>query len=152
MALDHLSSVLRSVAWSHHLSVGVEEIDAQHRELYRRVDEFFRALSEQRGRSEIQPLVRYLSAYVVQHFSAEQQMMELSEYAGMGDHMAEHTWFEEELRRLLGQLDLEGPTLDVARGLSALLSEWLDHHLETTDRALGRHLQQFYARRKAPSA
>jgi hemerythrin len=71
----------------------------------------------------------------------------------MGDHMAEHQWFEEEYQRLVERLDRDGPTSEVAVGLVALLTRWLDHHLETTDRALGRHLEQFHARRRGtPSA
>ena len=71
----------------------------------------------------------------------------------MGDHMAEHQWFEEECQRLVERLDRDGPTSEVAVGLVALRTRWLDHHLETTDRALGRHLEQFHARRRGtPSA
>ncbi len=150
---DPLAGVHQRVVWTSRLSVGVAEIDAQHQELYRRVDEFLRALAERRARPEIQPLVRFLGAYVREHFATEQQMMELAEYAGMGDHMAEHQWFEEEYTRLAERLDRDGATAEVATALVALLTGWLDHHLETTDRALGRHLEQFYARRrKTPSA
>jgi len=151
--LDPSTGLYLRVAWSSRLSVGVEEIDAQHQELYRRVDGFLRALAEGRARAEVQPLVRYLAGYVREHFATEQQMMEISEYAGMGEHLAEHQWFEEEYRRLVDQLDLEGPTGDTARNLVSLLTRWLDHHLETTDRALGRHLAELHARRRnTPSA
>lgn len=150
---DPLAGEYQRVAWTSRLSVGVAEIDAQHRELYRRVDAFLRALAERRARAELQPLLRFLTAYVREHFATEQQMMELSGYAGMGDHLAEHRWFEEECQRLAERLEREGATSDVATGLVALLTRWLDHHLETTDLALGRHLEQFQARRrKTPSA
>jgi hemerythrin len=150
---DPLTGVYQQVAWTPRLSVGVAEIDAQHRELYRRVDDFLRAVAERRARTELHPLVRFLTAYAREHFATEQQMMELSEYTGMGDHMAEHQWFEEEYGRLVEQLDRDGATSEISAGLVALLTRWLDHHLETTDRALGQHLEQFYARRrKTPSA
>lgn len=130
----------RRVRWTERLAVGVAEIDAQHQELYRRVDLFLRALDERRGRSELRPLVTYLDQYVCTHFAAEQQMMELSGYAALGDHMAEHHWFEEEYCRLAERLEQEGVSLDLAQALVWLLVGWLDYHLEQTDRKLGAHL------------
>jgi hemerythrin len=128
------------VHWTERLAVGVEEIDAQHQELYRRVDGFLRALDQRRGRGEVMPLVAYLEQYVRSHFAAEQQLMELSGYDGLGDHLAEHHWFEEEYRRLAERLALEGVTLDLAQALVWLLVGWLDYHLESTDRKLGAYL------------
>ncbi len=132
----------RRVQWSRRLEVGVPEIDAQHQELYRRSDRLLRAVAERRGSGEVRSLVQYLAKYIGEHFAAEQQMMELSGYSGLGDHMAEHHWFEDEYRKLVDQLDHDGVTVEVVRGLVALLGDWLDHHLEVTDSAFGRHLAQ----------
>jgi hemerythrin len=143
----------RHVEWSERLSVGVDEIDEQHRELYRRIDMFLRALTEKRGKEELRPLVAYLEQYVREHFAAEQQMMELSGYAHLGDHMIAHHWFEDEYRRLVERLDGEGVTFGIARGLVELLVSWLDTHLETTDRRFGTYLVRYRLRgRGAPSA
>jgi len=148
-----LSVIPDRVEWSERLLVGVPEIDAQHKELYRRIDRFLRALSARKGKSEVLPLMAYLDDYIREHFAAEQQMMELSEYAGLGDHMAEHHFFEEEYRRLCARLDGEGATPALARELVALLVDWLDRHLESTDRAFGAHLSRHRARlSRRPSA
>jgi hemerythrin len=130
----------RHVKWTDRLSVGVADIDDQHRELYRRVDLFLCAMAEKRGKAELQPLVTYLDEYIREHFATEQKMMELSGYAGLGDHMSAHHWFEDEYRRLVERLGEEGVTLGVARDLVALLVNWLDTHLETTDRKFGAYL------------
>ncbi len=130
----------RRVRWTERLAVGVEEIDAQHQELYRRVDLFLRALDERRARSEVTSLVTYLDEYVCSHFASEQQMMELAGYDGLGDHMVEHHWFEEEYRRLAAQLEQEGVSPELAQALVWLLAGWLDYHLEHTDRKLGAFL------------
>ncbi len=141
-----LSVIPERVEWTERLGVGVTEIDAQHKELYRRIDRFLRALAEKRGRKELQPLVAYLEEYIREHFATEQQMMELSGYAGLGDHMAEHQWFENEYERLCDQLEREGPTLGLARELVSLLVGWLTSHVESTDRAFGAYLAGHRAR------
>jgi hemerythrin len=100
--------VPRRVEWTARLSVGVPYLDEQHKELYRRVDLFLRALVEKRARDDLRPLVAYLEEYVCEHFAAEQQMMELSGYAALGDHMVEHHRFEEEYRVLVERLERGG--------------------------------------------
>ena len=143
----------RQVVWTERLSVGVAEIDDQHRELYRRINLFLCALAEKRGKDELRPLVAYLKEYIGDHFAAEQQMMELSGYAHLGDHMIAHHWFEDRYCRLVEHLDKEGETFGIARDLLELLVTWLDTHLETTDRQFGTYLVRYRLRgRGAPSA
>jgi hemerythrin len=148
-----LGSIPRHVHWTPQLSVGVEEIDAQHRELFRRVDLFLGALAERRGAAELDPLVRYLKAYVREHFAEEQRLMEFSGYSGLGEHLEEHHGFTAEFDGLAGELAQDGPTLGLARRLVALLVDWLSDHLATTDRRFGAYLASFRAgRSQKPSA
>jgi hemerythrin len=137
----------RKVAWTEALSVGVDELDAQHQELYRRIDAFLAALAERRGAAELEPLVRYLREYVGEHFAEEQRLMEFSAYPGLGEHLAEHHRFEEEYDALAEELSRTGPTLGLARRLVALLTDWLDRHLAGTDRAFGAFLARQLGRR-----
>jgi hemerythrin len=129
------------------LSVGIDEIDAQHRELFRRVNLFLSALAEKRARDELAPIVRYLQEYARGHFSEEQRMMEFSFYPGLGDHLSEHQRFETELKTLTDELERTGPTYGLAKSLVALLVDWLQNHVATTDRMFGTFLSAFRARK-----
>lgn len=141
------------VEWTPRLAVGVEEIDVQHRELFRRINLFLTALHEKRASPELEPLLRYLRQYVREHFAEEQRLMEFSFYAGLGEHMAEHRHFEAEYQVLWDELARGGPTFGLAKRLVALLSEWLTRHIATTDRAFGTFLAKHLGRRSTtPSA
>jgi hemerythrin len=141
------------VAWSEKLSVGVDEIDEQHRELYRRVNAFLAALAEKRAAPELEPLVRYLRSYVREHFAEEQRLMEFCFYPGLGEHLAEHQRFEAEYQALADELQRTGATFGLAKRLVALLTDWLDRHLATTDRDFGAFLARHLGRRSLkPSA
>jgi hemerythrin len=143
--------VPRHVTWTAALSVGIDEIDAQHRELFRRIDAFLGALAEKRAREELQPLTRYLREYVRIHFVEEQRMMEFSFYPGLGEHLMEHQHFEGELERLADELDGTGPTYGLARQLVALLVDWLERHVSTTDKRFGSFLAAFRSHRPGPA-
>ncbi len=143
----------RKVEWTDHLSVGVDEIDAQHRELYRRVNLFLTALAEKRGAAELEPLVRYLRDYIREHFAEEQRLMEFCFYPDLGEHLAEHHRFEDQYEALASELARTGPTFGLAKRLLALLVDWLDQHLATTDKAFGAFLARHLGRRSVkPSA
>lgn len=143
----------RKVEWTPALAVGVDEIDEQHKELYRRVNVFLAALAEKRAAPELEPLVRYLREYVREHFGEEQRLMEFSFYPGLGEHLAEHHRFEAEYDALAAELSRTGPTYGLAKRLLALLVDWLNDHLGTTDKAFGTFLAQFLGRRSLkPSA
>jgi hemerythrin len=145
--------VPRKVEWTTSLSVGVAEIDAQHRELYQRIDRFLAALAEKRGAAELEPLIRYLGEYVREHFAEEQRLMEFCFYPALGEHLEEHHRFEAEFDVLRAELGETGATFGLARRLVALLVEWLDRHLTTTDREFGAFLARHLGRRSPkPSA
>lgn len=145
--------VPRQVAWTQALSVGVDEIDAQHQELFRRIGLFFRALEEKRGAAELEPLALYLRQYVREHFAEEQRLMEFSGYPELGEHLESHQRLEADLHLLSEELRRTGPTLGLARRLVALLNGWMVEHVGTTDRRFGRFLATFLGRRSVkPSA
>ncbi|MHB9035807.1 MAG: hemerythrin domain-containing protein, partial [Armatimonadota bacterium] len=57
-----------AVQWTPDLAVGVREIDDQHRELFKRVNDLLEAMSKGKGRDEIAKVVAFLGNYVVTHF------------------------------------------------------------------------------------
>jgi hemerythrin len=141
------------VEWTPRLAVGIEEIDAQHRELFRRIDLFLTALNERRAAPELEPLVRYLGRYVRDHFSEEQRLMAFSGFTELGQHLEEHLFFERAYRELANELAATGATLDLAKRLVALLVGWLERHITVTDRRFGAYLERFRAgRTSTPSA
>jgi hemerythrin len=137
---------LRRVEWTDNLSVGVESIDVQHRELVRRIDLFLRALSEKRARDEVATLVPYFGQYVQEHFATEEEMMASTGYPGIKEHVASHRSAEREYQQLATTFEREGITFGLQRGLLELV-QWLEHHMETADRSLGGYLARLRSHR-----
>ncbi len=87
------------IPWTPALAVGVPEIDAQHQELFRRAERLITALRTG-DRGEVEPLVRYLAAYAVEHFAAEERYMREIGYPGLDGHRAVHRAFREDFAEL----------------------------------------------------
>ncbi len=123
------------------LLTGVDEIDAQHREIFARVSALLEATRNRRSKDEVLRLVEYLGAYTVDHFAAEEREMARSGYPRAEGHRLEHRQFVKELEVLRHELATEGPTALFVIRVGNRVTEWLREHIYRTDRVLGEWLR-----------
>jgi len=127
--------------WREEFSIGVAEIDAQHRELL----EQMRKLSD-RVRSgtslEVNETLDFLGHYVVDHFRDEERLMRESSYPFLEQHLHEHRTFHSYYLKLRAEIDTgsSDPTYINFR-VQLLLVDWLINHTTKTDRHLGSFLR-----------
>jgi hemerythrin-like metal-binding protein len=77
------------IEWDEGLSVGVDEIDVQHRQILRRLRGIMAAAAERRT-DEVRSALRFLERYVVDHFAAEERWMAEHGYPGALEHARGH--------------------------------------------------------------
>jgi hemerythrin len=123
--------------WSSTLALGVPELDAQHRELFIRVDKLLDSML--RGdRTEAAQLAAFLREHVVLHFAAEEQLMKDLGYADLKAHIAEHDAFAASMLELSSALGEHGATAELVLRLEREAVAWLRDHVYVADAALGR--------------
>lgn len=130
-----------TLEWTSALRVGVEQIDEQHQELFRRAERLILALRSG-DRGEVEPLVHYLSDYVESHFECEERWMGRAEYPGLAAHRDAHQRFRDEFREMTREYQRKGPTPLVALTIHNWLSDWLRQHIGGADVALARWLTE----------
>ncbi len=123
------------------LLTGVEEIDEQHRELFRRIAQLLEASRSRSSRAEVVRLLEFLDGYVIEHFAAEERLMQLSHYPNVDGHREEHRRFVKELEALRKELDAEGPTPLFVIRVGNRVTEWLREHIYRTDRMVGQWIR-----------
>lgn len=128
------------IQWREALSVGIEEIDRQHRELLERFDRLLRACETGRGIDELRLLIGFLDEYVNRHFGDEEQIQRQHLYPGYAAHKLEHESFIARLHALKDEVNREGAALHHVVETNSLLLKWLIHHISTVDVKLGRFL------------
>lgn len=130
--------------WTGDLSVGDEEIDDQHRELFRRVARVLEAT--QRGEpEELSGIVQYLHEYAVGHFGAEEARMRESRFPGYARHKAEHDRFVSDLLVIARDLDRKGPGAFLSLRVNHWLVGWVKEHVSGTDAELAAFLRRLSA-------
>lgn len=130
-----------SLEWTKALSVGVEEIDDQHRELFRRAAKLLEGLGKGEP-EEIGGLIDFLYEYAVTHFGAEEDFMRGSRYPGYVRHKAEHDRFVSDLLALAKEHDRRGAGAFMALKVNHWLVQWLQEHVSGTDAELGKFLSR----------
>jgi hemerythrin len=123
--------------WTQVLSVGIPEIDAQHQELFRRVDRLLEATLAGDHR-EAGATLAFLGEYALTHFSTEERFMREVGYPGLARHREEHEFFVADLRSLDRDLAGGGATPELVARLNRQVGDWLRGHVCVTDMAMGR--------------
>jgi hemerythrin len=130
-----------AVEWDEYLSVGVEKIDDQHKELFRRINVLMEAINEGNGANQLVDAINFLEEYTVTHFSDEEGFMKETSYAGFESHRKEHEKFCRDVIALKNRVMTEGTTkMNVLKTSQAMIS-WLVQHIMATDKALAAHLR-----------
>ena len=135
-----------SIHWTPELSVGVEEIDNQHKELYRNVDVFFEQIQKGNGNGTLVNLFSYLESYATAHFSLEEKYMakfhvEGCAYEDAKEHKAEHRAFLRDFTAFKEEILENGPTPLLVDEFQKWILNWMAGHFGKTDRGLGRFLR-----------
>ena len=77
------------VQWTDDFSVGISEIDDQHRGLIALVNRVYSAVINKASSSEVEEIVLALEHYTLQHFADEERYMIHARYPKFGVHKAD---------------------------------------------------------------
>ena len=78
------------VDWSEEFSVGVKEIDQQHKRFIVIMNDLYEALENQDERIVLGDIITQLAAYANYHFLTEEKYMDEYDYEGTTQHKKEH--------------------------------------------------------------
>lgn len=130
-----------AVEWTSDLSVGVPQIDWQHKELFKRVNDLLEAMRAGQGKKEVGKVVEFLRDYVVSHFGSEEELMRQNSYPSASGHKALHEKFVADFR-LLEKSILSGDwNSSFVISLQRYLVDWLNNHIGKVDKDLGAFLR-----------
>ena len=126
--------------WSDELATGILWQDFQHAELIAHINGLQKAILAKQAQAELWRMIDFLEKYVENHFGIEEHYMEAADDPAAGEHIQAHQQFCENLAALRNY-DGTGAQIKAA-SLCYDLYEWVTNHIRTTDKALGRLLQQ----------
>ncbi|OIO56681.1 MAG: hemerythrin [Alphaproteobacteria bacterium CG_4_10_14_0_2_um_filter_63_37] len=133
---------MKKIEWTPSLAVGIDSIDKQHQELFRRIGDLLDACNEGHGQEAISEVLRFLENYVADHFGNEEKLMEKYQYPDTMFHKGQHVAFIDKFTELKTKLEANGPSVPLVVGINIHVVKWLNDHILRVDRLLGRFLQE----------
>lgn len=131
--------------WTEELSVGIQEIDEQHKTLADCVTSVEQAvLGKQRWIAVHSALIR-AADFARIHFSVEESLMRIHAYPGLEEHIVAHRRFSE----YLAALQQKALSADVSEEMIAFIQGWLEMHVPTQDKPYAAHFMRRTSRGEA---
>jgi hemerythrin-like metal-binding protein len=128
------------LVWNDTYRIGHDETDAQHQELFRRVDDFLIAMRDGRATQQLRGTLGYLATYAEGHFADEELLMERIGYPGLAEHRRLHNDFRDAFGAFVQRFHDERANVALCFDLMRALADWLRDHVAGADREIGRYL------------
>jgi hemerythrin-like metal-binding protein len=132
--------LVKDLVWDHLLSVGVDEIDEDHRRLVELFNMLNHSVAEGDDPGYLAALLEELINCTIWHFSHEERLMLKHGYERYAEHKAEHEELIKSVKELQQNILQAGAS--VANENLTYLEHWLTGHILSDDMKLGSYLNE----------
>ncbi|OGQ78630.1 MAG: hemerythrin [Deltaproteobacteria bacterium RIFOXYA12_FULL_58_15] len=120
------------IGWQDAFSVGIEEIDAQHRKLIDIINNLHEAMRDKKAKGILGDIVNEMADYATLHFATEEKYLVAFGYPEIVVHESEHNAFTKKVADLRERL-AQG-TLVLSLEVITFLRDWLTNHILSSDK------------------
>lgn len=130
--------------WRDEYKIGVEMIDQQHQELFKRLGNFIQTVRSNKEKSikkkEVEKTLNFMSEYVVTHFEAEETIQQKYDYPDFENHHQIHEDFKAEISEFQKKYQKLEYDENFVLEFSGRLLTWLINHVASTDQDIAAHI------------
>lgn len=125
----------KPILWKDEMSVGVAQLDDDHKGLISILNRLGEALHDEAGtRAALDLGFRALSRYMRVHFAREEHAMRAADYPGLDEHHPQHADFIDEMTDMAARFESGGDD-ELLEELVLYLRDWLINHIMAEDMA-----------------
>ncbi len=126
--------------WKENYRLGVQMIDEQHRELFRRVSAFLGTVRsplacDQKARM-VTDTLDFMKQYIVEHFREEEEYQRLIDYPERAEHARIHADMVNFVIEVEAQYRQQGYNEQLIQRFSGKLLAWLINHVAAEDQKI----------------
>jgi len=123
------------IKWDDSFSVGIAEIDAQHKMLVDMINNLNDAMRQGKGKDALGKTIGGLIDYAGTHFLTEERYFDQFGYPGTLSHKKEHADFTLKVTEFKNKFDTGTVALSIE--VVNFLSNWLQNHIKIVDKKYG---------------
>ena len=125
-----------TIVWDQSMTTGVDSVDDQHKQLIAWLNDLLVAMSQGRGRLELEALLDQLGNYAVTHFGHEEGCMAKYQCPIAAKTVAQHKEFIVTFTSFREEFKHDGATAHLVVRIETELMRWLSGHIKRTDTQL----------------
>lgn len=133
-----------TIEWSEKYSVGIIELDAQHRKLFLLYNDLIYAMYKGVGYQELESALNELLDYTINHFMTEENYLKKYGYPELEPHMIAHRDFRNLIYNLNKDFHEKKPVLTME--VIDYVKKWLNEHVLGVDQRYKKFLIEKGAR------
>ena len=126
------------IDWKDSLSVKIMDIDKQHRELFRIINELHEAMKTGKAKTVLNDILNRLIGYTKSHFKMEERLFILHKYPDTEAHLTQHENFVKKVSEFKEKFDNGSTSMSIE--IIRFLSEWVENHIATVDQKYSEYL------------
>lgn len=126
--------------WNENMSVGILQLDIQHKNLINMINNLYDAMSTGKGKEILPNILKEMSAYAVSHFSTEEKFMQQYGYPEYETHKKEHELFVKKVQEF--NREFAKGNISITLNVANFLETWLSNHIQNTDKKYGPFLNE----------
>ena len=130
------------VAWSEKLETGHEEIDNQHRHLFKLTSDIIDSCQKNDHNVSVEETLLFLEDYVVLHFKDEEKLSRESNYPHYAEHKKLHDDFKKTVGVFIGQYREESDNEALMSIVTKEIGRWLITHIRLEDVKIAEHIKE----------
>jgi len=129
-----------ALTWDDSLELGVQEIDDQHREIFKHFDKLSGACQSGQGEVVLGEVLTFLDDYVAHHFSTEEALMERLRYPKLPEQREQHAIFRQVIEDMRSRSREGEHGHELALAIDRQLVRWLIQHIRSFDKELAEYI------------
>ena len=120
--------------WSSKFETGQGDVDEDHKELFRRMNELFEAAKAGAAKQQLLSLLQFLEVYTRTHFTREEKYTGTHNEPNCKHNQVQHLRFLCNIADIRKLVEAEGATPVNIVAMNRLIGEWFANHVLNTDR------------------
>lgn len=118
------------IVWQDYYSVKVAEIDEQHKQLIKLLNDLHDC-NQNNQKANIGHILEELTDYTLYHFKTEEQYFIKFHFRGASQHFAEHSKFIKQVHDFKSEYEKDSAVLTTK--ILNYLRDWINHHIMESD-------------------
>jgi hemerythrin len=127
--------VTEELQWDASLSIGIDPLDYEHRNLFDTINRLNEEMERQTDPQAIEECLGEIHARMLAHFALEESFMREKKFQGLAAHKAQHDALIDEITAVI--VDFENDPRGVRLGdLRTMLADWIIGHVRSSDKQM----------------